>query len=65
MLMYARPRALANIYVPQMSTVNVNLYNVAATLRICQQQTHVSQKPRTDNIFFFHFVVCFLLFLLF
>lgn len=40
----AGDRALANIYVPQMSTVNVNLYYAAATLRICQRRTYVSQN---------------------
>lgn len=46
----ARDRALANIYVPQMSTVNVNLYYAAATLRICQRRTYVSQNREQTTL---------------
>lgn len=45
-----RARALANIYVPQMSTVNVNLYYAAATLRICQRRTYVSQNREQTTL---------------
>lgn len=48
----ARDRALANIYVPQMSTVNVNLYYAAATLRICQRRTYVSQNREQTTLLY-------------
>jgi len=46
--------AWANIYVPQMSTVNVNLY-YAATLRICQHMNiciSKNEKQHTEPTFF-------------
>lgn len=39
----------ANIYVPQMSTVNVNLY-YAATLRICQHMNICISKKKKNKV---------------
>jgi len=41
--------AWANIYVPQMSTVNVNLY-YAATLRICQHMNICISKKKINKV---------------